>query len=220
MRRTRLLFSKTGRAQYISHLDLMRTFQRVFKRAGVALRHTEGFNPHPYLNFALPLSVGCESVCELVDFDLADDTVLDKLPSLLNATMPEGIAAVKAYVPESKFQDIVWLELEGRLDYDRGADEKTVRALASLFQSKELIITKKSKRGLVETNILPLISQITFSLENKGQINVSTVLKAQNPSLNPDYLITAMRTHIQTDAPDFAAFKRIELYNSAHEIFR
>ncbi len=70
MRRTRLLFSKTGRARYISHLDLMRTFQRVFLRAGIRLRHTEGFNPHPYMVFALPLPVGCESDCELLDFDL------------------------------------------------------------------------------------------------------------------------------------------------------
>ena len=57
----RLLFSKTGRAKYISHLDLMRTFQRAFARAGIAIKHTEGFNPHPFVSIALPLSVGYSS---------------------------------------------------------------------------------------------------------------------------------------------------------------
>ena len=49
----RLLFSKTGRAKYISHLDLMRTFQRAFARAGIQIKHTEGFNPHPFVSIAL-----------------------------------------------------------------------------------------------------------------------------------------------------------------------
>ena len=57
----RLLFSKTGRAKYISHLDLMRTFQRAFFRSGIQIRHTEGFNPHPFVSIALPLSVGYSS---------------------------------------------------------------------------------------------------------------------------------------------------------------
>ena len=59
----RLLFSKTGRAKYISHLDLMRTFQRAFARAKIAIKHTEGFHPHPFVSIALPLSVGYSSQC-------------------------------------------------------------------------------------------------------------------------------------------------------------
>ena len=64
----RLLFSKTGRAKYISHLDLMRTFQRAFFRSGIQIRHTEGFNPHPFVSIALPLSVGYSSQCEILEF--------------------------------------------------------------------------------------------------------------------------------------------------------
>ncbi len=66
----RLLFSKTGRAKYISHLDLMRTFQRAFFRSGIQIRHTEGFNPHPFVSIALPLSVGYSSQCEILEFGL------------------------------------------------------------------------------------------------------------------------------------------------------
>ena len=67
---SRIIFRKEGRAKYISHLDLMRTMQRVFIRAGVQIKHTEGFNPHPYMAFALPLSVGMESDYEILDFKL------------------------------------------------------------------------------------------------------------------------------------------------------
>ena len=64
----RLLFEKTGDAVYISHLDLMRTMTRAFLRAGCRLKYSEGFNPHPNISIALPLSVGCEILCELMDF--------------------------------------------------------------------------------------------------------------------------------------------------------
>ena len=66
----RALFEKTGNAAYISHLDLMRMFQRSFKRAGLPLTHTKGFNPRPSVSIALPMSLGVESVCELLDFEL------------------------------------------------------------------------------------------------------------------------------------------------------
>ena len=87
----RLLFAKTGRARYISHLDLMRTFQRAFFRAGVPLKHTEGFNPHPFISIALPLSVGYSSQCEILEFVLLDGVSRDEVAGRLTAVMPEGI---------------------------------------------------------------------------------------------------------------------------------
>jgi len=73
MRKLRLLFAKTDRAVYISHLDLMHVLQRVFLRAGYQLKYSEGFNPHPVISIAVPLSVGHASVCELLDFTLLDE---------------------------------------------------------------------------------------------------------------------------------------------------
>ena len=84
----RLLFSKTGRAKYISHLDLMRTFQRAFSRAGIQIKHTEGFNPHPFVSIALPLSVGYSSQCEILEFGLVGGASYEYLfPLLLTAIM-------------------------------------------------------------------------------------------------------------------------------------
>ena len=78
----RLLFEKTGNAVWISHLDLMRLFQRAFKRAGLPLTHTQGYNPRPSVSIALPLSVGVESGCELLDFELPLVDILIEEPSL------------------------------------------------------------------------------------------------------------------------------------------
>ena len=84
----RLLFEKTGNAVWISHLDLMRLFQRAFKRAGLPLTHSGGFTPRPQVSIALPLSVGVESKCELLDFDLDGQLPpLDEIKDRLNVLM-------------------------------------------------------------------------------------------------------------------------------------
>lgn len=220
MLRTRLLFKKTGRAKYISHLDLMRTFQRVFLRAGVGLRHSEGFNPHPYMNFALPLSVGIESNCELLDFDLVDALDLSALPMQLNKTMPEGIEALLAYQPVGKFTDIAFLEIEGRLFYDEGMRQVTSDALTELFSKNELVISKKSKKGYSDTDIIPCIHRLSFKEAGGDALMLNAVITAQNPSLNPDNLITAIKTHLPAFTPSFAAFKRIEVFHSNLDIYR
>ena len=81
MAKLRLLFVKEDRAAYISHLDLLRTFQRAFLRLGLVLRHSQGFHPHPILSFALPLPVGQCSDCELLDFETVEDLDAAALPA-------------------------------------------------------------------------------------------------------------------------------------------
>ena len=105
----RVQFEKTGRARYISHLDLQHTIQRGFSRAGIAIRHSNGFNPHPQMSIALPLPLGCESVCEIMDF--APETVpdLDRLTEEMNEKLPEGIRFVKAYAEHGIHIDQVHL---------------------------------------------------------------------------------------------------------------
>ena len=95
--RLRLRFEKTGRAVYISHLDLMQTLQRAFSRAGYSLKYSEGFNPHPQISVALPLSVGAASLCELLDFRLTESTELSDMPEKLTAALPEGVTVTAAY---------------------------------------------------------------------------------------------------------------------------
>ena len=128
----RLRFEKTGRAIYISHLDLMRTMQRVFLRADCPLKYSEGFNPHALISILLPLSVGVGSVCELMDFQLREDVDLAALPERLTAVMPEGIRALEAYPAGRKVRELKWLRVTGRYEYDN-ADPADMRKSSARF---------------------------------------------------------------------------------------
>ena len=114
----RLRFGKTGRAVYISHLDLMHTMQRAFSRAGYELKYSEGFNPHPQISIALPLSVGAESVCEIMDFRLRQEADPKEIPARLTAVMPEGIEVSDCYEQSRKVAELKYLEIEGVFEYD------------------------------------------------------------------------------------------------------
>ena len=98
----RLVFAKKGIARYIPHLDLMRAMQRVFKRARIPLWYTQGFNPHAYLMFPLPLSLGIESEVELLDVALIEELDTEELKDRLNSTMPEGLSIISAGKPVMK----------------------------------------------------------------------------------------------------------------------
>ena len=152
----RLRFSKKGRAVYISHLDLMRTMQRAFLRAAYPLKYSEGFNPHPVISILLPLSVGAGSECELMDFQLTEDRDLSKLPEILTKAMPEGIVALEAYPCSSKVKDLKWLRISGKFEYDERSSAEMCRALEDFFARGEIVITKKTKRGMGESDIAPL----------------------------------------------------------------
>ncbi|MBE6997227.1 MAG: DUF2344 domain-containing protein [Ruminococcaceae bacterium] len=215
----RLRFTKSGRAVYISHLDLMRTMQRAFQRAGFALQYSEGFNPHPILSILLPLSVGVSSDCELMDFSLIAPTDLSALPERLTAAMPEGIRVLEAYAPERKVKDLKWLQISGLLEYDR-ADYATMRdGLQAFFARASIVIRKKTKRGEGESDIAPAIRSVGFAAE-EGGVALKAVISAQEPTLNPDHLIAALRQCAPELAPDFAAFTRREVFDAQMRVFR
>ena len=90
MKTVRIWFRKIGTAKYISHLDLNRCMARAMRRAAIPAWVTEGFNPHLFLTFALPLSLGQEGLDESMDIKLADDAEIDDIPAKLNATLPAG----------------------------------------------------------------------------------------------------------------------------------
>ena len=217
MDKLRLRFEKTGRAVYISHLDLMATMQRAFSRAALELKYSEGFNPHPLISILLPLSVGTASVCELMDFRLKEDNDLRALPARLTAVLPEGIRVTEAYPAEQKSARLKWLDVTGRLEYDHGAPAP--EELQAFFSREELVIEKKTKRGQGQSDIRPAIDRIVFSADGADRI-LSARISAQEPTLNPDHLIQALRQLQRELAPDFVEFMRLETYDAEHNIFR
>jgi radical SAM-linked protein len=219
MDKLRLRFSKTGRAVYISHLDLMHTMQRAFSRAGYALKYSEGFNPHPQISIALPLSVGAASRCELMDFKLREDADLAQLPGRLTAVMPEGIEILEAYEPERKTAALKWLQVEGVFEYDARDPAAMAEALRTFYEQESIVITKKTKRGMGETDIRPGIRSIAFQAGAES-VSVAAVVSAQEPTINPELLAEALRQKAPELAPDFAKFTRLETYDADMRIFR
>ena len=219
MDKLRLRFEKTGRAIWISHLDLMATMQRAFSRADYRLKYSEGFNPHPLISILLPLSVGTGSLCELMDFRLQEDCDLLELPERLTAKLPEGITITEAYEAERKSAQLKWLRIQGQFLYDERDPAVMCMGLQQFYAADSIVIEKKTKRGFGETDIRPAIREIAFSSEEKA-VRITGVISAQEPTLNPDLLSRALQ-QLQPDlAPDFARFTRIETYDSGMLLFR
>ena len=219
----RLRFEKTGRAVYISHLDLMHTMQRAFNRAGYHLKYSEGFNPHPQIAIALPLSVGTASLCEIMDFKLKEDPELRELPQRLSAVMPEGIRVTEAYEFTRKVAELKWLHVDGFFEYDERDPGEMEEALRRFYERESIVITKKTKRGMGETDIRPGIRALGFEARKEdGQdgVWVEAVISAQEPTINPELLAEALRQLAPELAPDFAKFTRIETYDAAMQVYR
>ena len=216
----RLLFEKTGPAVWISHLDLMRLFQRSFKRAGLSLKHSQGYSPRPYVAVALPLSVGVESVCELLDFDLEGDPVAeDLIKERLNQVLTEGIRVLDVYQDAAKIKHLALLDCVVTLEYDNGVPEGACDAIAELFRRESLTVEKKGKNGPTQQDIIPMIRRISVTAGEK-EITLRALVCCQNPSLNPMQLAAAVRAYLPELAPDHATSRRIEIYDVNEKLFR
>lgn len=217
----RLLFEKRGKAVWISHLDLMRLFQRAFKRAALPLTHTQGFNPRPSVSIALPLSVGVESVCELLDFELEGMNVsCEEICSRLNRCLVEGVRVLEVYPEGKKLKYLSHLQCALELQYDHRISQKDVEEIIALFARDEIIVEKKSKNGLSEQNIAPLIQSMNAQLCNDQMIRLQAVICCQNPSLNPMQLPAAIQKYLPALAPDQVLCCRQEIFDTDCNVFR
>ena len=217
----RLLFEKKGRSIWISHLDLMRLFQRAFKRAGLPLTHTQGFNPRPSVSIALPLSVGVESRCELLDFELDGmELPFDDILRRLNSCLVECITVTDVYSDGRKIRDISLLRCALRLQYDAGVPDNCTEALQALFARSELMVPKKTKNGMQDQNIISMIREISFQAVSDREVLAECLICCQNPTLNPMQIPAAISIYAPWLAPDFTRCCRMEIYDSNQQIFR
>ena len=220
MNKLRMLFSKKGRAVYISHLDLMHTMQRAISRAGFSLKYSEGYNPHPQISIALPLSVGMSSICEIMDLRLNEEVSFDDFRKRLNAVLPEGIHIEDVYTSGEKSSGIKWLRVKGEYEYDSRDVSVVLPQLEDFFERDSITVQKKSKRGITDTDIRPMIREIGFSCDSDRLVIMEAVISASEPTLNPELITAALRTLNPGIAPDFAAYERIEIYRPDMTVFR
>ena len=210
---SRLLFEKTGDSIYISHLDLMRVFQRAFRRAGLLLRHSQGFTPRAIVSIALPLSVGVESVCELLDFELEQGSATAEG---LNAVLPAGIRVREVYEGGRKIKELTHLRARVTLEYDGEAPEAST--VEALFRGETLVLEKQSKKGTAQVDILPMVRDLTVARPDGHTLVLEAVICAQNPSLNP--LLLAQAVEVYLSKPDFAFARRLEVLDAQGNVFR
>lgn len=213
MTKCRIRFEKTGRAKYISHLDLMRTFQHAFIRSGIKIKHTEGFNPHPYISIALPLQLGCESVCEVLDIQIEDDMSQKAVPEKLNPWLPEGIRAISAALPINKVGLLKYVRCSVTMIYDDGKADDRRADIEALFARESLVITKKTKRGIGELDLAPNISEVSVEILSASELKVTALVSAVDPTVNPSNLLDAVKQNLPELEPDFARYMRLEVYD-------
>ena len=218
----RLLFSKTGRARDISHLDLMRTFQRAFSRAKIPIKHTEGFNPHPFVSIALPLSVGYSSQCEILEFGLLEGTGATEVPARLTAAMPEGIVVHQCYPGERKLKELRYVNYIMTFEYPEGRPQESEPAMAALLSQESLVVKKKSnkaKAGYTEVDLIPLVRSWHIECQS-DTMTLDLMVSAQNPGLNPELIRNTFCTIHPEYAPDLVTFHRRDILDGEGRSFR
>ncbi len=151
----RAVYSKRNRARYISHLDVTRCMQRAVKRAGLPVWYTEGFNPHIYLTFALPLSLGYESRCETMDFRLTAPFPLEEARARLNAALPPDIQIEGLAPPVHKPDAITAARYQISLTGSGLEGAALAEGFRQFFSAEEIRVEKHSKKGVREVNIKP-----------------------------------------------------------------
>lgn len=217
----RALFEKTGNAVWISHLDLMRLFQRAFKRAGLPLTHTKGFNPRPSVSIALPMSVGTESRCELLDFELEGEApAAEEILARLNEKLIPGVRVKRIYRDGQKLKNLALMDCVLLLEYDAGVPEQARGELEKLFAREALFVEKKGKNGITRQDIIPMLRKLEILEPDEHSLQLSARICCQNPTLNPMQLYAAVESFCPELRADYVSFRREELYDTQENTFR
>lgn len=220
MSKLRLLFVKEAQASYISHLDLLRTFQRAFPRTELDIKHSQGYHPHPIISIVLPLPVGQSSDCELLDFEVVQDADGAGIAETLNTGMPMGLRVLDCYTATRPIRELAYLRAEMEMEYDGGVPGGALEALRELFARDELVIQKRTKRkDLADVDIAPMLRSVALT-EGEGVIRADVTVQAQNPGLNPQLLGKAIERYLPELTPDFIRVRRKAILDAEGRDFR
>lgn len=216
-------FQKTGVICYTSHLDIMKVFKRAFKRAGIRLAYSQGFNPHPKMGFAQPLSLGYESLDEYIEFETVDITEdgsrvngdRQMILEMMRALMPEGLDLLsieegkhpKTLAANTVAADYV-IEIP-LADFRTGCLPDDAGKIWHAYMDRDEVIAlkkQKKKKEPVPVNIRPKIREITFYLRNRGtpdmMLRIETCLDSGSDSnLSPELVITTVLDTFGMDIP-------------------
>ena len=204
MQNVRLFFEKTGDAKYISHLDLMRCFARALKRAEIPLWYTEGFNPRPYMNFAMPLSLGMEGLSEILDIRINEDIKFSEIKERLSKTMPPDIKIVDVKEPVKKAQLVAFSRYKIEIKQDALSQKDFNDVVLKTLLDENLTISKVGKQGkqkvVKEITLTGHIKDVKIWDDTNGITTILMTLPS-NPTfgVNPSILINKVLEIISVD---------------------
>lgn len=219
MKNIRIWFKKDFECRYISHLDLNRCMLRALHKSKLPIWHTEGFNPHPFATFPLPLSLGFRGINECMDVKLEDDNYsFEEIISKLNKCLPRGIQVFDVTEPVMKAGKIAFAEFLVKLKSENANTSVISEKLSQFIALDKIEIEKKSKKGLKTIDIKQGIK--SFEIEEKFDfVLLRVVLTAgSSDNVNPNLLVTAFEDFSKLTVD--ADITRIDLYNSEMELFR
>ncbi len=213
MKNVRLFYKKGGRAKYISHLDMTRFMNRIVRKACLPLWYTEGFNPHPYMTFALPLSLGYESDYEVVDIRLTDDNYnIGSICGKLNSFCPEYIQFFAAAEPIKKPAELSFAE------FNIFVENVSPQELDGFLNLGEIIVSKKTKKGNIkEFDVAPKIKEFEVSVCKDGAMLKIILPAGSNENINPELIIKAFFDRCGNQ--NYYEIKRVALLDGEFNLF-
>jgi radical SAM-linked protein len=197
--RIRIRYCKGALVRFISHLELMKTFHRALRRAQIPVAFSEGFNPRPKTSFGPPVSVGFTAENEYADINLKADMEAKEFIERLNASLPEGLKVLDAWVIDESSYALsavintavyiaaVFIDKETTEDMAEGA-------LAQFMAKDRIVINKKRKNKITETDIRPFVYEIKILEFGPGKLTLYMELALSNKgSVNPALVIEALK---------------------------
>ncbi|MBE6887002.1 MAG: DUF2344 domain-containing protein [Ruminococcaceae bacterium] len=200
MNTIRLKFKKTGLSIYYSQLDLQRVMARALKKSGLPVWYSQGFNPHIYMTFTLPLSLGHESECESVDFRLNEEMSEADILKAMEGTLPQGIELVSAKEPDYDARSIMFARYDITL---YGEQKKIADALDSYEKLDQAIVTKVTKKGQKDINLKELIGKIEITDKKDEEVTFTAIYPAGTPlNINPQLLLDFIKENYGVEVID------------------
>lgn len=199
-------FTKSGYIKYTSHLDLLRLFKRTFNKTGIQLIHSQGFNPHPKMGFAQPLSLGYSSICELIEFETKENFECQYIKEKLQKAMPDGIEIISCVLFESMIKSIAseveWAEYVVRFNIINDYPKYNLLLEDYLKQSEILVLKRKKKtKKMAEVDIRDKIKSIEICEDSK-LLTLKMKLDCGSVSnLSPELVISSFITFALIDCP-------------------
>ena len=200
MNTIRLKFKKTGLSIYYSQLDLQRVMARALKKSGLPVWYSQGFNPHIYMTFTLPLSLGHESECESVDFRLNEELTETEILKAMEGTLPQGIELVSAQAPDYDAREISFAKYDITL---YGAKDVVLNAINGYMSLEHAVVTKTTKKGKKDINLKELISNIEVIGEKDDSVTFTAIYPAGTPlNVNPQLLLDFLKENYGIEVVD------------------